>query len=128
MASQGTPNSGLDDIAAAAYVSGELTLIAYTNAAGSLGAGTVAGDLVQPAQNNGYTPIVLDGTWASVNGVVTYDHPGFPTWSTTGAWSAVVTGVAILRAGILRHFKDLDSAFTAASNKKLAVDLLSVIG
>jgi hypothetical protein len=130
LATQGTPDSGLDDIAALAYVSGDLTLIAYTNTADSLGAATVAADLTQPTEANGYAPIVLNGTWSTNAGVTTYVHstPTHPRWTATGAWSATVTGVAIIRGAACRHFKDLSSAFTAAAGRKLEVDLNSVIG
>jgi hypothetical protein len=130
VASQGTPLVGLDDIASLAYVSGALTLVAYTNVAGGFGPSTVAADLTQPTSNNGYAPITLDGTWSTAGGVVTYTHstPTNPSWVATGAWSANVTGVAILRGSVLRHFKDLTSAFIAAAGKKLEVDLNSVLG
>lgn len=130
MASFGSPNGGLDDIAALAYVSGALTLVAYVNTASSLGATTVASDLTQPSSANGYAPITLDGTWISVNGILTYSHgsPVNPTWTATGGWSATVTGVAIIRGSVCRHFKDLTVAFVAAAGKKLAVDLSTVIG
>jgi hypothetical protein len=130
VASQGTPNSGLDDIADLAYVSGALTLIAYTNTADSLGPSTVASDLNQPTQTNGYAPIVLDGTWSSTDGIVTYTHstPTTPFWLALGAWSAPVTGAAIIRGSACRHFKDFASAFSAAAGKKLEVDLNSVLG
>lgn len=130
MATQGTPNEGLDDIASLSYVSGALTLIAYTNTAGSLGSTTVGADLNQPTQVNGYAPILLDGTWTTVDGVVTYLHSTGvnPGWVALGAWSAPVTGVAIVRGSIVRHFKDCDSAFSAAAGKPLEVDLNSVVG
>lgn len=130
MASQGSPLAGLDDIASLAYVSGQLTLVAYTNVADSLGPDTVAADLSQPSSNNGYAPIVLDGTWSSSGGVVTYLHstPTNPVWTATGTWTANVTGVAIIRGSTVRHFKDLSSAFIADAGKKLEVDLNSVLG
>lgn len=130
MASVGTPASGLDDIASLAYVSGALTLVAYTNTPNSLSSTTVAADLNQPTTVNGYAPIVLDGTWSSSGGVVTYLHstPTNPYWLALGAWSANVTGVAIIRGSTCRHFKDLGSAFIAAAGKKLEIDLNSVVG
>jgi hypothetical protein len=130
LASQGTPNDGLDDIASLAYVSGALTLIAYVNTADSLGPTSVFADLNQPTTANGYAPITLDGTWTAVDGVVTYVHstPTNPAWVALGAWSAAVTGVAIVRGSVLRHFKDLGSGFTAAAGKKLEIDLNSVLG
>jgi hypothetical protein len=135
MAVVGTPNSGLDDIGALAYVSGALTLVAYTNTANSLSSTTVAADLTQPSSANGYAPIVLDGTWSFSNGVITYVHSagpnnfsGNPGWQASGSWSGIVTGVAIIRGTSCRHFKDLDSAFTASNLKKLVVDLSTVVG
>ena len=130
MASQGTPLAGLDNISSLAYVSGALTLIAYTNVAGGFGPNTVLADITQPASTNGYAPIVLDGTWTSVGGVTTYVHstPTHPKWTATGAWSANVTGAAIIHGSTLRHFKDFDTAFIAAAGRKLEVDLNSVLG
>jgi hypothetical protein len=129
MAVQGTPLGGLDDIAALAYVSGALTLVAYINAANSLGPSTVTADLVQPTTVNGYAPVLLDGTWSSTGGVITYIHstPTNPGWIATGAWSSVVRGVAIVRGSLCRHFKDI-SPFTAAAGKKLTIDLSTVTG
>jgi hypothetical protein len=130
VATKGTPNDGLDAISAAAYVSGQLTLVAYTNAADSLGANTVAADLNQPTQANGYAPILLDGTWSSADGVTTYVHstPTNPFWLALGAWSAPVTGAAIIHGSVCRHFMDFASPFSAAAGKKLEVDLNSVLG
>lgn len=130
MATSGTPLAGLDDIASLSYVSGALTLVAYTNPADSLGPNTVAADLTQPTTNNGYAPIVLNGTWAASGGVTTYTHstPTNPRWTATGAWSANVNGVAIIRGSVVRHFKDLDTAFIAAAGRPLEVDLNSVLG
>lgn len=129
MATSGTPSNGLDEIGRRVYVDGaDFTLVAYTNAADSLGSTTVTADLVQPTSANGYAPITLNGTWSTSAGVVTYSHPDNPTWSATGSWSGVVRGVAIVSGAIVMHFKDLDSAFTAANGKKLAVDLLQVVG
>jgi hypothetical protein len=136
MASQGTPHDGLDDIASLAYTSGLLTLVAYTNSPDSLGSATVVSDLTQPTSANGYAPILLDGTWSSNNGVLTYvhsdgannfnDHPG---WQASGTWSGTVNGVAIIRTSglIVRHFKDLAAPFTAANLKKLVSDLSTVV-
>lgn len=128
MATKGTPLAGLDDIAGLAYVSGALTLIGYTNTPDSLGPNTVTADLTQPTSSNGYAPILLDGTWSSTGGILTYVHstPTNPGWVATGAWSANVTGVAIIRGAVCRHFKDCTSAFVAAAGKKLEVDLSTV--
>lgn len=123
---QGTTWRGLDDIALEAFVSGELTLVAYTNTAGSLGLYTVAADLTQPAVSNGYAPIVLNGTWLSVNGIVNYDHPGKPGWLASGAWSATVTGVALVKGVIVRAYFDLAIPFIAGLNSKLEADLLAL--
>src|SRR6185369_14928944 len=124
MATQGSPLAGLDDIASLAYVSGALTLVAYSNPANSLGSSTVAADISQPSSSNGYAPIVLNGTWSSSGGILTYVHstPTNPGWIATGTWTANVNGVAIVRGSIVRHFKDLSSAFVAAAGKKLEVD------
>jgi len=127
---QGTPNGGLDEIAARTYVNGtDFTLIAYTNAADSLGPLTILADLAQPAVANGYAPIVLDGAWTTLNGIVTYVHSGGgnPTWSASGAWSATVTGVAIIFGTSVVHFKDNAVPFVAAAGKKLAIDMATVV-
>jgi hypothetical protein len=142
MAREGTPTGGLDEIAGRAYVNGAAyTLVAYTNAQDSLGPNTVAADLTQPSSANGYAPIVLNGTWTTTNGVLAYLHPagpnadalGNPTWFATGAWTAPVTGVAIIYGARVVHFKDhRDGAgtpltFTAASGKRFSVDLASLV-
>lgn len=129
MATSGTPHAGLDVIATRAYVDGaDFSLVAYTNAADSLGDATVTADLTQPTSANGYAPITLDGTWSTSDGVITYVHstPTNPTWTATGSWSGVVRGVAIVYGTDVVHFKDLASAFTASTGKKLAVDLSTV--
>lgn len=135
MATRGTPKVGLSDIATLAYVTGQLSLVAYTNAADSLGPNTVAGDLTQPTAANGYAPITLNGTWSSIDGVTTYTHNvsdpvlgAKPIWTATGTWSATVTGIAMLRGGVIRHFKDNAVPFVAAAGKKLAVDITNLVG
>lgn len=130
MASSGTPKEGLDLIGSRVYVNGsDMTLIAYTNTADSLDQDTVYADLTQPTSANGYAPILLDGTWTTADGVVTYVHstPTHPTWTATGSWSAAVTGVAIVYGSTIVHFKDLASTFTAANNRRLVVDLDTVL-
>ena len=131
MATSGTPKEGLDLIGDRAYVAGaDLTLVAYTNTANSLDADSVYATLTQPTSSNGYAPILLDGTWTSTDGIMTYVHstPTHPTWTATGAWSATVTGIAIVSGtSTLVHFKDLSVAFTAANGRKLAADLDTVL-
>lgn len=131
MASQGTPNEGLDLLADRVYISGaDFHLVAYTNTADSLNDSSVYADLTQPTSSNGYAPILLDGTWSSTNGVITYAHstPTHPEWTATGSWSGTVNGVAIIyNAATLIHFKDLSVAFTAASGRILTVDLDTVL-
>eukprot|EP00919_Chromeraceae_sp_WS-2016_P077287 GHVR01182982.1.p2 GENE.GHVR01182982.1~~GHVR01182982.1.p2 ORF type:complete len:134 (+),score=9.07 GHVR01182982.1:1109-1510(+) len=133
MASSGTANEGIDAvIAERVYISGgDLILIVYTNAADSLESDSVRADLVSVSQANGYAPITLDGTWSSTDGIVTYTHstPTNPTWTATGTWSATVTGVAIIDnpTSSLLHWKDLDTPFVAAANRKLAIDIATII-
>lgn len=142
MARQGTPNGGLNEIAERAYVNGaDFTLVAYTNAQDSLGPNTVAADLTQPTSANGYAPIVLTGTWTSTNGVLGYSHPagpnadalGNPGWFPTGAWSAPVTGVALVYGSRVVQFYDhrdgagVAASFTAAAGKRLVVDLTTLL-
>lgn len=130
MATSATPMEGLDDIAEVAYVSGALTLVAYTNAGNSLSSTSVAADITQPTEANGYAAITLNGVWDSTGGVLLYVHstPTNPKWTATGTWSGTVNGVAILHGSILRHFKDLGSPFVAAAGRKLEIDLSSVLG
>lgn len=142
MATQGTPNGGLNEIAERVYVNGaDFTLVAYTNAQNSLGANTVAADLTQPTQANGYAPIVLNGTWSVTNGVLSYAHPagpntdslGNPGWFPSGVWSAPVTGVALISGSRVMHFFDhrdgngVAASFTAAAGKRFVVDLATLL-
>ena len=131
MATEGTPNGGLDNVIAdRVYISGaDLTLVAYQNAADSLSQATVAADLVQPSSANGYAPILLDGTWSSSNGVVTYQHstPPHPKWDATGSWGGDVNGAAIISGADVVHFEDLPSPFAAAAGKSLLVDLDTIV-
>jgi len=131
MAVSGTPKGGLDDIAELAYVNGpDLTLVCYTNTANSLGPDTAVADLVQPTQTNGYAPILLDGTWSTLDGVATYVHSvgTHPRWTATGTWSATVTGVAMIRGTRVRHFKDNAVPFVAAAAKVLEVNVSTLTG
>lgn len=142
MASKGTPTTGLALIAARVYGSLPYTLVAYTNAQGSLGPGSVLADLAQPDQANGYAPIVLPAVgWTFSGGVASYAHPSGannsgdglnnPCWYATGAWSADVTGAAMIDpvTGTLQHFVDaLDgqgnpAPFTAKVGGKWAIDI-----
>jgi len=130
MATNGTPKEGAEELATRIYVSGaDLTLVAYSNTADSLDTDSVYADLSLITSANGYAPILLDGTWDATNGIVTYSHstPTNPTWTATGAWSATATGVAIVFGTTLVHFHDLDTSFTASNQRKLAVDLATVI-
>jgi len=133
MAHKGTPNAGLVEIGERVYVNGaDLTLVAYTNSPDSLGAATVAADLVQPAEANGYAPILLDGTWSvDSNGIVTYLDGGLsPGWTASGTWSAPVTGVAIITGTRVLHFRDLDdagSSWVAEDGRKLVVNITDTI-
>ena len=120
-----------DELADRAYISGaDFHLVAYTNTADSLSDTSVYADITEPASANGYAPILLDGTWSSTNGVITYVHstPTHPSWAATGGWGATVTGVAIVyNSATLVHWKDLDVAFSAADGKRLEIDLDTVI-
>ena len=134
MATEGSPNGGLDEHAERVYVNGaDLTLVAYTNAADSLNETTVAANLVQPTSANGYAPIVLSGTWVTLDGVVTYTHPGsthpdgHPGWTATAAWSGTVRGVAVIFGTRVMHFKDLTVPFVASNLRKLFVDLATLV-
>lgn len=144
MARQGTPVGGRNLYLQRTLLEGaDCTLVAYTNAQDSLGNSTVPGDLSQPTQTNGYSPIALPKAgWTIANGVASYaqapganfDSDGNPCWLPTGAWSADVTGVALLQSAVLVHFFDHrdtngDAAvFTAAAGRKLVVDLSSLTG
>lgn len=136
MATKGTPKVGLTEIGTRVYVNGaDLTLVAYTNTANSLTADSTVASLTQPTVANGYAPIVLDGTWSVVDGVVTYAHSATdpivgakPIWSATGTWSGTVTGTAMIFGSILMHFKDNAVPFVAASGKKLSIDISNLVG
>jgi len=134
MASQGTPNEGLDNIIATrVYVSASLFAYCYVNTQDSLGQTSVFADLTQPS-GTGYVPIPLNGTWSSTNGVVTYDHgtPDDPFFQNTEAeggsnWSQAVTGIAISDGNFILHFKDTSSPVTMGPQKKLRVDLSNLV-
>lgn len=144
MALRGTPFGGRSEIAKRYLIDGpNVTLVLYTNARNSLGDSTVTADLVQPSIANGYTPLVLDKAgWSEVNGVLTYlqaagantDPFGNPCWVPTGAWSASVTGAALVYGTRVLHFKDAtDGAgtptdYVAATGKRYAVSLADIIG
>ena len=129
MATKGTPFGGRDEIAERAYVNGaDFSLVCYTNTPNSLTDSAVVATLVQPVVANGYAPIVLNGTWSVVNGILTYVHstPTFPTWTATGTWSATVNGVAMIYGSRVIHFKDLVTPFVAANGRKLQIDMNTV--
>jgi hypothetical protein len=128
MASEGTPDEGLEYTSARVYGS-HLSLVCYTNAADSLGGATVYADLVQPT-GGGYAPITLDGTWSFTDGTVSYLKLGeHPRWTATGVWSATVTGVAMvdISGTKILHFRDNAVPFTAANLKKLVVDITTLV-
>lgn len=135
MALSGTPHQGRDNIIAPrVYVNCQLIL--YTNESDSLDDNTVLADLNQPT-GTGYAPIELNGTWSSVEGVVTYDHgtPDDPAFLNTGEsnWSLPVTGAAIISGSDLLHFKDsVDGAgapvsVTMSPGMKFVVDLSNLV-
>jgi hypothetical protein len=138
-----TPREGLSLYVKRIYIDGPpYTLIGYTNPQGSLGIDSVLADLTQPAQTNGYAPILLDGNWSDNSGVATYAHSlgssndgfGNPCWFAAGAWSADLTGVALIDAslGKIQHFMDLrdgsgsPTTFTAAAGLKYAVSIIEL--
>ena len=130
MATKGTPNPGLDELGTRIYINGPaFTLVAYQNAADSLGASTVYADLVEPATANGYAPILLDGTWSVTSGVMGYVHstPPHPVWTATGTWGSAVNGAAMIYGTAVVHFMDLDSPFIASAGVPLTVDVNTVI-
>jgi hypothetical protein len=137
----GTPNGGLDEIGESAYKNhAQYSLVAYTNARDSLGLSTLVINLVQPTVANGYAPILLNGSWTSISGDVTYLHSivnpntGFrrPYWQATGAWSAAVRGVALIFGARVIHFADIyvtgvPTDFVPVNGSWLEVDLLTVV-
>jgi len=143
MALKGTPFGGRSEIAKRYLIDGpDVTLILYTNTRNSLGDNTVTADLTQPNIANGYTPILLDGTWSETNGVLTYIHSaggntdpfGNPCWVPTGAWSATVTGAAMVYGTRCLHFKDatdgagLATDYVATAGLRYAVSMADLIG
>ena len=130
MATEGTPDQGLDYAAGRVYGS-HLSLVAYTNAPNSLGSASTYASLTQPSSTNGYAPIVLDGTWTFAAGTVSYLKSGLnPSWTATGAWSATVNGVAMVdvASGKLLHFRDCAVPFVAANLRRLEIDITNVVG
>jgi hypothetical protein len=129
MASEGTPLQGLDYAASKVYTSA-LSLVCYTNAAGSLGDATTYASLTQPATANGYAPIALDGTWTYSNGTVTYLKSGAnPRWTASGTWGATVYGMAMVDivANKILHFRDNAVPFVASNLKKLDCDVTQMV-
>jgi hypothetical protein len=138
LSTQITPNEGLDYLLSKVYVTGALTLIAYTNTADSLSENTVFADLTQPTASNGYTPLTLNGTWSFANGVATYQHPagantsvqGYPMWVATGSWSATSTGAAIVDLSVSKilHARDHTTPFVAVAAKRLEINISQLAG
>lgn len=141
MARAGTPIGGRNLYIQRTLIDGApLTLVAYTNTQDSLGDNTVAADLTQPTQANGYAPITLNGTWSKSNGIAAYVHPagpnadanGTPCWFPTGAWSAPVTGAALISGTDVVHFVDyrdsegLPTTFIAVAGKRFPVDIATL--
>ena len=127
MATSGVPTKGLEEIARRVFVGGAaMSLVAYTNAPDSLGAGSLAADLIQPTQTNGYAPITLaPASWDPTNGTATYS--GSTLWSATGPWSLPVNGYAMIYGTAIIIFKDLPSPFVANNGAKLQPDLLTLL-
>jgi hypothetical protein len=132
MATWTTPFEGRDNIVAAqVYVSGNLDLRLYTNAADSLSATTVLADLTAPV-GSGYAIVTLAGSWSSSNGQVTYDHgtPDNVVWTAADSWSGGdVVGIAMTDGTYVLHTKDLvlgPVTMTAAS-PPIEVDLSTFI-
>lgn len=144
MALKGTPLGGRSEIAKRYLIDGpDTTLVLYTNTRNSLGDNTVTSDLTQPNVTNGYTPLTLVKTgWTELNGVLTYQHPAGPNtdflnnpcWVPTGAWSATVTGAAMVFGNRVLHFKDAtDGAgtpldYVAVAGLRYSVSLADLIG
>jgi hypothetical protein len=131
--SSGTTNGGLTELGAAGYTNhAAYTLVAYTNAVGTLSASSVAADLSVIVTSNGYAPITLTAAnWTSAAGVVTY-LPS-PVWTATGSWSGTVNGVAIIYGAILMHWWDFDGVapnigpWVASNARKLQPNLTTVL-
>jgi hypothetical protein len=124
MATNGSAYEGLDNIVAAAVYTG-LDLRLYTNTADSLTKSTVLADLTYTS-GTGYATLSLSGTWSASDGVVTYSHPGNPSFTNTsgGNWTGNVVGAAITDGTYLLHWKDFASgAFTVVDTQTVAVDI-----
>jgi len=137
MSSQGTPNSGLAELAHRCFVLGDaLSLVAYTNPLDSLGANTVAADLVEPPLANGYAAIILDPTgWTILGGLSTYVHAapnninGNPAWSATGSWGAdPVNGFALVYGTACIGFRDRQTPWVAAAGRKIEQRIMELLG
>lgn len=131
MATQGTPSSGLAELAKRTYFDGaDLELVLYTNPFGSLGPLTAASDLRQPPLANGYQPIILTGVWDFTNGIVTYTHPGGgdPKFLPTGAWGPdPVNGAALVFGSLCIHFDDFLNAYIAVPGKSCPVSITDLV-
>ena len=132
MATKGTPHEGRDNIIAPRVYTG-LSLGLYTNTADSLDDDTTLADLTQPT-GTGYALVSLTGSWASADGVVTYDHgtPDEVVFENTHAsnnWSAPVVGAFITDGTYLLHFHDAPEApVTMTPGKKFVVDVQNIAG
>lgn len=131
MATAGTPHEGKDNIIVPVVYTG-LDLRLYTNTSNSLDASTVLADLTYPS-GVGYATITLSGTWASTNGVVTYDDgtPDNPIFENTDSidWTGGdVTGAVITDGTYVLHFQDLSGGpLTMTPGKQLEIDLSTFI-
>jgi hypothetical protein len=133
MATNGTPYEGVDNILLNAYTG--LEIILYTKSGNSLDRTTVYADLVEPSNvdsetdPNGYATITLTGTWSSVDGIISYDHPGNPTFTNDAPddnWDTV-TGAAITDGTYVLHFKDFGTPVTLTPGGELQIDLSALI-
>ena len=129
-------NGGLNEFATAAFPNhAAYTLVAYTNAVGSLTATSVAADVSVVTTSNGYAPITLTpANWSvSSTGVATYPTAG-TIWTATGSWSGTVNGVAIIYSTKLIAYQDftgvapIPGPWVASNARKLQVDLNTLLG
>lgn len=140
MATSGTSHEGVDNILISAYTGLDLRLYTHTLTVDdeiivpSLDRDSVFADLTEPSNlddfgfNNGYAAISLTGTWSSSESVITYDHPGDPTFTNSGEqgnW--VVYGSAITDGAFILAFKDFSEPIAVLLGASLVLDVSSVV-
>ena len=131
MADSGTAHEGVDNVLINAYTG--LKLILYTNGFQAFDRDSVLADFTEPdsvdseSDPNGYAPVLLNGTWSSLQSVIT--HVPDVTFTNTGnseAWN-IVYGAAMVTATHVLHWKDFANEYALDVGQSLVVDLSSMV-